>query len=64
MSFLEEQQHFSFDKKKLNLIDFHIQQSLGILQRIVMEATAVNQEEVVTKAKTLFDKYYAKYSVI
>ena len=56
--------YFSFDKKKLNLIDFHIQQSLGILQRIVMEATAVNQEEVVTKAKTLFDKYYAKYSVI
>jgi hypothetical protein len=53
--------YFKFKGSKANTVDFHIQQSLGIIQKIAMAAVEFKQEELATRTKDLFEKYYALY---
>jgi hypothetical protein len=54
--------YFSFKGSKVNTVDYHIQQAIGIMQRVAQSSLAYKQDAVSTRAKAIFDKYYSLYS--
>jgi hypothetical protein len=54
--------YFSFKGSKANTVDYHIQQAIGIMQRVAQSSLAYKQDAVSKRAKEIFDKYYSLYS--
>ncbi|MFH0866934.1 MAG: DUF2723 domain-containing protein [Bacteroidota bacterium] len=53
--------YFSFKGSKATTVDYHKQQALGIIQKIGMTALEYKQDELATRAKEIFEMYYAIY---
>jgi tetratricopeptide (TPR) repeat protein len=53
---------FAFTGEQAKVIVSDKEQSLAILNRVIMVATAFKQDAVAKKAKEVFDKFYSRYS--